>query len=1194
MDAEGIESVEGQKECKAIVLHKGKEVAREDGRKRTRGDKSQGASQVVVQRLEAAAENEKLALRRSRRQTTLYSSVAGAGKVLAICQKDPVTRKSSDVAKPGRKSKMNACKKVPSETSDDIIATAVGMDGVVKENQEPSRLEESSIVVYEAVDRSPVLHMVKELDRDIAKKRTRNKECGANSEDDQSSENVLPPKGCVRRSNSKTAVLTELRMPAEFNLLLEEPKIDVGLEVTEPVGNENEADSCFSKEAVEKSKKKRKGSSKKVESATEDGLVNLVETTVNSNFEKSMDTSAYLNENQFVESMNYQGKSMFNEEHDAVQPVSFTASIVDLNFDQIMDTAVHLYKNQLVESLNFQGTSMDHEEQNVVQPISSAVSTVNSHFEKSMDASPHLNEIQLVESVNFQGTSMDHEEHAAVQPVVNDMESVAVLASPDKFGNVVVSSNFTSVRDVQSSTYRPKCEVGDDVQADGALSGGININHIETNFDDQVAEVKAPETTDVIENSGAKYGNESSFGERTKDVPAVNEGPDKSSILDKCPLRDIHSTDGQVAKDEFWNEDFINASDESKGSCVALDSFQMSSTVAEEGREGIGNGSKLDDSVLPDLPNSDGQVADENKVGTLYGVLVNKTESKAHMENNVTYPENNITGECLIEGELADLNNCDLGKVDIECIIDLVPRDLYFSNGGNKKSKEKEIVDEDLDFQEDEENRERAFEVGETVDAIQKGFSKQDVGENTDEHMEGNHSESAMHASEGKETFEDHHAELSMLQDNKILKEQFIASAMVQECIYGAHDRNKPLEVQNSNVAIFEERFSETVGNQREVVDYIESQDKIDFGSPDNCKQIFLELDECASAASHDSTSRDDKTAPKILKGKDPEGINPPLLVGDSDSKDGLGYVTESRHLSGQEGNGPIFLKPGRVTGLKFEGLNACINGFADTPVSGPRHEINALENTSSPLGDTKINALGNTASPLGSSFGMNCLFGDEVQISDLEMSNAISSSEDVKEGNGGLVIPQVGAGELSDHKQQAIEEVVKLESSQEMCFHLPSSFPVTESSTSGVQKSDLEVSNIKEGNGVVAIPQVGAGELSEHKHHVIEEIVKLKSPQEMGFPLPPSFAVTEFSTSAKLDSIKRRAIEEDLEKSIAVSTTPRQKNRDNLVSRKSFINMSHMKENLNARKSEKVTKFTTVKPQHNRRALEDLQNNKI
>lgn len=74
-------------------------------------------------------------------------------------------------------------------------------------------------------------------------------------------------------------------------------------------------------------------------------------------------------------------------------------------------------------------------------------------------------------------------------------------------------------------------------------------------------------------------------------------------------------------------------------------------------------------------------------------------------------------------------------------------------------------------------------------------------------------------------------------------------------------------------------------------------------------------------------------------------------------------------------------------------------------------------------LDHTEIIAMENIGSPLVNSLGMNWIFGDEVHKSDPEMSNATSSSEDVKKGNGGVASPQVGAG----------EEVVKLKSTQEL-----------------------------------------------------------------------------------------------------------------------------------------------------------------
>ena len=49
-----------------------------------------------------------------------------------------------------------------------------------------------------------------------------------------------------------------------------------------------------------------------------------------------------------------------------------------------------------------------------------------------------------------------------------------------------------------------------------------------------------------------------------------------------------------------------------------------------------------------------------------------------------------------------------------------------------------------------------------------------------------------------------------------------------------------------------------------------------------------------------------------------------------------IGGVFEKRHLSVQEGYDSIGLKPGRVSGLKFE--DAGKDGITDTSVSGLRH----------------------------------------------------------------------------------------------------------------------------------------------------------------------------------------------------------------------------------------------------------------
>nr|XP_011458491.1 PREDICTED: microtubule-associated protein futsch-like isoform X4 [Fragaria vesca subsp. vesca] len=397
VDGKGIKPVKFQKESNAIVLRKGKVIVRDDARKRTRNENSEGASQVVPS-VEAAVENEvilpKPPLRRSKRKTTLFSPVAGAEKELGISEavetvklgREPVTRK--DAAKPGRRSNRIACKKLSAETSDDMIATAVEMDGLIKENQEPSLLEGSSLVVYESLDRSTVLQIGKEVERDVARKRPRNKDFGGNSKVEPSLENeVLPPKSHSRRSNSRTASLTELSMP------LEESKIDVGSEV-QPVGNGNKTGCCFNKEAVEKSRKKRKGSRKKIDSTTKDHPDSFAISTVYSDFEKRTDILAHLNENQLVESVNFQGTSMFHKEHNAIQPVinhMESAALEDAFFSKSS-----IYSNSAV------GVMEDTDQENTVEQ----------------------------------------------NP----------LASPDKLSNVVVSSKFACVRHVRSMTYGPVCE----------------------------------------------------------------------------------------------------------------------------------------------------------------------------------------------------------------------------------------------------------------------------------------------------------------------------------------------------------------------------------------------------------------------------------------------------------------------------------------------------------------------------------------------------------------------------------------------------------------------------------------------------------------------------------------------------------------------------------------------------------------
>ena len=204
-----------------------------------------------------------------------------------------------------------------------------------------------------------------------------------NSKVDPSYENdVLSPKGRSRRSDSKTAVLTKLSMPAEITSLLEEP--------------------------AEKSRKKRKGSSKKIKSAAK------------------------------------------------TQPVCFTVSNVDSHLEKNMDTTAHMKENQLVESLKFQGISMFHVEQNAVQPVVNHMASVavgvmdeqNAIFSKS---SMHSNStVGVVDDpcLSFNRKDADQENTVEQNP----------LASPDKLNSVEVSSDFSCIHDVQSMIYQPERE----------------------------------------------------------------------------------------------------------------------------------------------------------------------------------------------------------------------------------------------------------------------------------------------------------------------------------------------------------------------------------------------------------------------------------------------------------------------------------------------------------------------------------------------------------------------------------------------------------------------------------------------------------------------------------------------------------------------------------------------------------------
>ncbi|KAL6213907.1 hypothetical protein ACLB2K_013346 [Fragaria x ananassa] len=659
----GIKPVKFQNESNAIVLRKGKVIVRDDARKRTRNENSEEGSQVVPT-VEAAVENgvilPKPPLRRSKRKTTLFSSVAGAEKEFGISEavetvklgREPVTRK--DAAKPRRRSNRNACKKVSAEISDDMTATVVEMDGPIKENQEPSLLEGSSLVVYESLDRSTVLKIGKEVEKDVARKRPRSKEFVGNSKVEPSLENeVLPPKRHSRRSNSRTASLTELTMP------LEESKIDVGSEV-QPVGNEKKTGCCFNKEAVEKSRKKRKGSRKKIDSATEDHPDSFAISTVYSDFEKRTDVLAYLNENQLVESVNFQGTSMFHKEHNAVQPI------------------------------------INHTESTALEDAFFSKSSIYSN-----------STVGVMEDI-------DQENTVEQNP----------LASPDKLSNVVVSSKFACVRDVRSITYGPVCE--------GQTSNFLDLNG-------------ESETEELVVKSISRIG----------------------GVLDNQLANGVK---GNVSEDQ-----------KSIGTTVMVQVKMESRKPAEAAAETIGE-----------------------------------------MHLDITVPSDTT---------LTPLDASAVKKAD----------------GDGKNSS--------------------TSGVSCTNGEYEQGVAEQDVGENSDGHVEIMHSENAMDDGDGKEIFEngDQHGEQSILEGNERLKEENIVSAMIQEYADSEKDRNDHLEVTSSNISIHKEMFSETAENQRaSEVTELESQDEINFGSPKNCKQISSELEKCASAASSDSISRDDKTAKRI------------------------------------------------------------------------------------------------------------------------------------------------------------------------------------------------------------------------------------------------------------------------------------------------------------------------------------------
>ncbi|XP_062023734.1 uncharacterized protein LOC133739927 isoform X3 [Rosa rugosa] len=602
VDGIGIKPVRVQKECKAVVLHKGKEVAGDDARKRTRNENTEAASQVVPSEVFLP----KPPLRRSRRKTT-FSSVACAEKELGICEavetvklaRKPVTRKSSNAAKPGRKSGRNACKNVQAETCDDITATAEEMDGLMQEIQDPSLIEESSLVVYESLDRSPVLQMGKELERDVTRKRPRNKDFGGDSKVEPGLENVLPPKAHSRRSNSKTALLTE-SMPAENNSPLEERKMDVALEIQEPAGNENETDSCFNK-AVEKSRKKRKGSSKKTESATKDQPVSLAASTVYSDIEKTTDILAHLNGNRVVESVNFQGTSMLHKEQNAAQPI--------INHIESVAVEVAIFSNSTVGVMDDPCLSFnrkDTEQENTVEqnPVASpdnlcsvvvsanaGVRDVQSLTYRSecegqtsnlldLNEGSESEESLIVKSISRRGGVLDDQlANGVIASVSEDQKSIdkIVMVQVDMDSKKPAEEAAETVGEMHLGSIIPSDttpidsslvkQVGNEFQAQCALVEGININHIGTNFSSTCVSEVPDETTsswneEILCNHDSTKEVMPADNESVKAldsaqmIPIVTEevlhqAIERNSNFDESVLLDSHNTDGQVAEVQF-------------------------------------------------------------------------------------------------------------------------------------------------------------------------------------------------------------------------------------------------------------------------------------------------------------------------------------------------------------------------------------------------------------------------------------------------------------------------------------------------------------------------------------------------------------------------------------------------------------------------------------------------------------------
>ncbi|KAK9904406.1 hypothetical protein M0R45_000772 [Rubus argutus] len=865
----GVKPVQVQKQCKEIVLQKRKGLARDDTRKRTRNQGSSGASEVVPS-VETTVENEvapKHPLRRSRRKTTLFSSTA-AEEELGICEavetvklaREPVNRKSSNTTEPRRRSRQNACKKVPAETG-------IEMDGLMKEMQEPSLLKESSLVVCESLNRSPVLQMGKELERDVTRKRPRNS----------------------LQFSIESVLCAEIKSP-----LREEPKINVGLGVLEAAGNENDADSCCNKEAVEKSINKRKGSSKKRESAAKDQPFSLAESAVYSEIEKTTDISSHVNG---ISSWNLKDADQENlvEQNPAESPDKLSSE-VSLSFTSVLD--VESLTNQLEcegktsNSLVFNEGS-ETEELLVDRTINRKSSVLDDHLADSVitnvyeDQKSKVMVLVDVDSKNLANTGIETVEEMHLGRIFPSNTTLTPSNSSPvkKVGNHLQAQStcMTEVPDETTSSWNAEMICNHDrteevVPADDeslkALdtsqtipTGAEEVVHPDShNTDGQVADIKLPDgvldifgtgTISVVLKSDGDAQNLSACGlscmmtndeyEQGKKLkvqcihlyegvegmlhgsnnhnlsfdevivvndhivePTVNSNHEcamdtvneeielgsPSFFVEKLSDENqrksskdsniVVSADSEVrlrTAQSALQLDHMNSGDHDVVELTVKSNYECAMDTAKEEIESASPGffveklltenqrkSSKDPNIVvladsevkvrasqstlqldhmnsgdPDLRDEVASVRDINafyKVGnasmndnikTLDGGTENRMMgSKADMEDDVTPTENNNIGDCLIGGDLVDLNNYDHGQVDIASINDSTVVILSADNSSTKRQvcsgdlyglddcskddeydvKKNEITEQERDvntaFEEDEENKEEA------------------------------------------------------------------------------------------------------------------------------------------------------------------------------------------------------------------------------------------------------------------------------------------------------------------------------------------------------------------------------------------------------------------------------------------------------------------------------------------------------